>query len=446
MSHPIKIVEDSIQPQIKNIGIYQLNQANDNQKIPNSFFQQSEQINNTLPSLTLNQSSHLSIQSTISLFHNDYLFHIKENNKQEIESINKISEPNSLKINKNCDFSLYQEKKLEKIMDQPETGNCSALLESENKNSNIKEMFLEYINKDNSEEYINKNNKSQNFNICLDEKKINKLSGVDEYYQSIKYYSDKIVNILQSICAENEYLFKNSKDLDLNNSEKNLDNKSKINKNNIKDIIIHINAKILNSKEKDSKEEEESFSTTKKQSDFIEKENNTKSYLNTNISKSKNILKQKNHERKGDNNINTKNSIHHNKVKNFKRINNRKFNIKSRGLRYNILTEEIKKKLLIDATNMRTVEVAKKYGISTRNVNRWKKKGIQRKKGSGRKFKDPRLEKKILEWYKLQDKETLTSRQFKQKAIELSENKTFRASSGWLTNMKRKYNLNFKKY
>lgn len=95
---------------------------------------------------------------------------------------------------------------------------------------------------------------------------------------------------------------------------------------------------------------------------------------------------------------------------------------------------------------MRTVEVAKKYGISTRNVNRWKKKGIERKKGSGRKFKDPRLERKILEWYFMQDKETLTSRQFKAKAIELSDNKTFRASSGWLTNMKRKYNLTFKKY
>ena len=46
----------------------------------------------------------------------------------------------------------------------------------------------------------------------------------------------------------------------------------------------------------------------------------------------------------------------------------------------------------------------------------------------------------------MQDKESLTSKQFKEKAMELSENKTFRASSGWLTNMKRKYTLIFKKY
>ena len=162
------------------------------------------------------------------------------------------------------------------------------------------------------------------------------------------------------------------------------------------------------------------------------------------MNRAKKIFKPKNHTIKEESNIN--NNIIHSKVKSLKRIGNRKFNIKSRGLRYNILTEEMKKQLLLDAMKMRTIEVAKKYGISTRNVNRWKKKGIQRKKGSGRKFKDPRLEKKILEWYKIQDKETLTSRQFKEKAIELSDNKTFRASSGWLTHMKRKYNLNFRKY
>ena len=127
------------------------------------------------------------------------------------------------------------------------------------------------------------------------------------------------------------------------------------------------------------------------------------------------------------------------------KIHIRKIKLKNRGFKYHILTEEMKEKLLIDAKNMRTVEVAKKYGISTRNVNRWKKKGIYRKIGSGRKFKDPRLEKKILEWYRVQDKDTLTSKEFKEKAIELSDNKTFRASSGWLTNIKRKYNIKFKK-
>ena len=115
-----------------------------------------------------------------------------------------------------------------------------------------------------------------------------------------------------------------------------------------------------------------------------------------------------------------------------------------RPKRYNILDEEIKKKLLQDAETMKTIDVAKKYGISTRNINRWKKIGIKRKKGSGRKLRDPALEKKLLIWFNTQDKMKITSKLFKEKALELSNNINFRASSGWLTNMKKKYHIKFR--
>ncbi len=115
-----------------------------------------------------------------------------------------------------------------------------------------------------------------------------------------------------------------------------------------------------------------------------------------------------------------------------------------RPKRYNILDEEIKKKLLQDAQTMKTIDVAKKYGISTRNINRWKKIGIKRKKGSGRKLRDPALEKKLLIWFNTQDKMKITSKLFKEKALELSNNINFRASSGWLTNMKKKYHIKFR--
>jgi hypothetical protein len=115
-----------------------------------------------------------------------------------------------------------------------------------------------------------------------------------------------------------------------------------------------------------------------------------------------------------------------------------------RPKRYNILDEEIKKKLLQDAETMKTIDVAKKYGISTRNINRWKKIGIKRKKGSGRKLRDPTLEKKLLIWFNTQDKMKITSKLFKEKALELSNNINFRASSGWLTNMKKKYHIKFR--
>ena len=94
---------------------------------------------------------------------------------------------------------------------------------------------------------------------------------------------------------------------------------------------------------------------------------------------------------------------------------------------------------------MRTIEVARKYGISTRNINRWKKLGIKRKRGSGRKFKDPGLEKKILIWYNFQDKKKVTAKDFRKKALELSSDISFRASSGWLTSIKKKYHIIFKK-
>lgn len=115
-----------------------------------------------------------------------------------------------------------------------------------------------------------------------------------------------------------------------------------------------------------------------------------------------------------------------------------------RAKKYNILTEEIKRKLLVDAKHMRTIDVAKKYGISTRNINRWKKIGIKRKRGSGRKFKDPDLEKKMIIWYNIQDKKNVTAKAFRDKALELSNNNSFRASSGWMTIMKKKYHIKFK--
>ena len=138
-----------------------------------------------------------------------------------------------------------------------------------------------------------------------------------------------------------------------------------------------------------------------------------------------------------------KNNLLKNKIIS-KKKNIKKYS-KKRAKKYNILSEEIKQKLLLDSKYMRTIEVAKKYGISTRNINRWKKIGIKRKRGSGRKFKDPGLEKKILIWYNIQDKKNVTAKDFRNKALELSNNISFRASSGWLTSIKKKYHIIFKK-
>ena len=439
MSLPIKIVEDFNQPPEKNINKYILNQSIQKNNCSNSSFHESNLFNSTISSSTLNKYSDKSSPFNISFIYNQSFSQKKDNKHTENESSINLNENIIKKIRRNSTNSLNSdEKDGNKIIDFPEARPSYISLEPENKN---KDLNL-FNNENNYNMYFNqnkiKNDISYNFNNCPNKNKNIKFE-IREYFKELKGLSDKIVQTLELIYKKNEFLLNSPNEIDLNNSEKNIEKNCKTNN---KDIIINL----VNSKDK--KLNINKLSSPKLNTNFLKEENEEDKLLD--ISNRNILIDKTNQEKKGDNYVNNasnnKNNTIQNKIKSLKRINNRKFNIKARGLRYNILTEEMKKQLLLDAMNMRTVEVAKKYGISTRNVNRWKKKGIQRKKGSGRKFKDPRLERKILEWYKMQDKETLTSRQFKEKAIELSDNKTFRASSGWLTNMKRKYNLNFKKY
>lgn len=234
----------------------------------------------------------------------------------------------------------------------------------------------------------NKQNLSSNFNICLKNEKEYDSSNISKYTMFLRKFTEKISSLLTKITNSKEYYMFCSKNQNQNDNN-NINFKNSININNINIDV--------------------------KQENIVFKIKNKK--------------------------------LHKRKIKIHRFLKNRKLDLNSnkRSLRYNILSEDMKKQLLIDAMNMRTIEVAQKYGISTRNVNRWKKMGIKRKKGSGRKYKDPRLEEKILEWYETQDKNKLTTKDFKLKALELSDNKSFRASTGWLTNLKKKYNISFKK-
>ena len=113
---------------------------------------------------------------------------------------------------------------------------------------------------------------------------------------------------------------------------------------------------------------------------------------------------------------------------------------------YKVMTSETKKKILEDLKYLSNTEVSKKYGTSIRNIVRWKSCGYHRKIGSGRKTLDPELNNKLLKWYFSQDPNLITTRIFRNKAKELTNNKEFKASMGWLTLMKKKYNLKFKNY
>ena len=66
-----------------------------------------------------------------------------------------------------------------------------------------------------------------------------------------------------------------------------------------------------------------------------------------------------------------------------------------------------------------------------------------RKKGGGRKSKDPDMEKLLYQWYLdlYQKGVPVTSRMIKIKARELTRCKDFVASKGWLDKFKVRYNL-----
>ena len=436
MSHPIKIVEDSEHSPTKNINVFKSNLTIQNQSFENSSFYQSNQVNSLYSSTTFNKYTELSNLSNKILFNDLKFLETKENNPTEFEQITKSDGPF---FKTNFKNSFAQIKTEEKISREPELSSNGISLTYKTKQISF-DKYKDYLNNQNSNKNINE---KISYNNCLNSNIKN--SEIKEYFQKLKELSNNIVCKLESMHSKYSFLFDNYDDININTSEKiNIEENCNtyINQEEKNNIRQDEDTCIINQKNKIQKEI--IVSSPKLSKNLKNKEKNKKQFLNVN--KTKSIIKLRNQDLKEEFNISNSSAAPHAKIKNFKRINNRKFNIKKRGLRYNILTEEMKKQLLLDAMNMRTVEVAKKYGISTRNVNRWKKKGIQRKKGSGRKFKDPRLERKILEWYRMQDKETLTSKQFKEKAIELSDNKTFRASSGWLTNMKRKYNINFKKY
>ena len=118
---------------------------------------------------------------------------------------------------------------------------------------------------------------------------------------------------------------------------------------------------------------------------------------------------------------------------------------KNKG-KYHILTKEEKNQIFKELQFLSNVEISRKYNISLRNVTRWRKEGVERKKGSGRKYKDPTLEEKMLCWYYQNDPSKITTKIFREKAKELSSDFSFKASTGWLVRLQKKYNLSFAKY
>jgi hypothetical protein len=82
--------------------------------------------------------------------------------------------------------------------------------------------------------------------------------------------------------------------------------------------------------------------------------------------------------------------------------------------------------------------------VPRKSLRRWTIVGYCRKKGGGRKIKEPDLEPKLLSWINtyIQANNTVPSNlSIRNKALQLSQRKDFIASKGWLDKFKTKHKL-----
>lgn len=91
--------------------------------------------------------------------------------------------------------------------------------------------------------------------------------------------------------------------------------------------------------------------------------------------------------------------------------------------------------------------VANMCNVPLKSLKRWSVVGAERKKGGGRKVKDPDMEFRIVNWIKQQQKQGIyiNAKSIKEQALKYATNETFLASKGWLEKLKKKYHIHLPK-
>ena len=112
---------------------------------------------------------------------------------------------------------------------------------------------------------------------------------------------------------------------------------------------------------------------------------------------------------------------------------------------YFMFTSEAKQ-FCLDLINIKKLSfdiVMKMCKVPRKSLRRWSHVGCNRKKGCGRKTRNPEMENKLVEWYReeINGGANVSAKMIRDKAVQISEDKDFLASKGWLEKFKKKFNI-----
>jgi hypothetical protein len=115
------------------------------------------------------------------------------------------------------------------------------------------------------------------------------------------------------------------------------------------------------------------------------------------------------------------------------------------GMKYKMYSKA-EKKFCLDLINNQgkdLKDVSEMCEVPLKSLKRWLDVGYDRKKGCGRKVKDPYLEKKLLDWYnqRASSGKLPSPREMSKTALKITTNSDFLASKGWLEKFRKKHNL-----
>lgn len=115
--------------------------------------------------------------------------------------------------------------------------------------------------------------------------------------------------------------------------------------------------------------------------------------------------------------------------------------------KYRMLPVDVKRTAVEMAMKNGCKAAAHRLNVPLKSLKRWMKVGCERKKGGGRKTKDPLMEKRLYDWYidMKNAGQLVTAKMIKEKAMELTNCSDFIASKGWLDKFKVRYSLEISK-